>query len=263
MNCKKCDSELPANAKFCAGCGENVGDVDSGNCPHCGESLKSDAMFCQNCGKDVSTNVVEKPIRATTATTMPDTKRHWLTNTGIYLFIPVFIIIIVLLFWKNENPVPTNASNVATNADMQMAHVTLERLKQKYEANPKNLVAIDSLALMYYIAGSYEIASKYYAEHLAIEPDNKSLKIYLGVTYHNLKRTDEAIALLNEVLDKESTNADALYWLGVIYASSGNKEEASKNWQAVVEKHPNTKIAQAAEQGLHELTHVEDNAPAK
>ncbi len=45
--CSNCGAALPAGAKFCAKCGQKVGD----NICECGQQLAEDALFCPKCGK--------------------------------------------------------------------------------------------------------------------------------------------------------------------------------------------------------------------
>ncbi len=51
IKCPKCGTELPAEAKFCFGCGEKIEAVPTGNivCPACGKQTP-DGKFCIGCG---------------------------------------------------------------------------------------------------------------------------------------------------------------------------------------------------------------------
>lgn len=228
-------------------------------CTQCGEKLKSEAKFCHACGEAVQSQVQNRAGRDENT----GKARHgWLHSFGAFLFIPIFAGIVVLLFWVNKEPEPLKATNNANGkqaeapsmAAMGQIHQTLERLKANVEANPEDLVSIDSLAIMYSIAGSYDKARMYYEKHLQIEPDNKDIKIALGLTYHNLNNNEKAIALLQEVLDKEPTYAFALHYMGEIQASLHNHEEAEKYWQRIIVHYPGTEMAKIAEQRIQEQT---------
>jgi cytochrome c-type biogenesis protein CcmH/NrfG len=269
VTCVNCSAEVPASAKFCPECGSQVGVA---NCPNCGEALKSGAKFCHKCGQVVS----EPPTKSArpaagssaraTAVPRPRTQR-WLTM-GAFFIIPVFAgLIIALLFWKNREPEPLQAAKDAAASEampsmaaMESVHKTLERLKHNLEANPEDLVSIDSLATMFSIAGSFDKASKYYERHLEIEPDNNEIKMALAHSYFQLKRTSDALALVQGVLKKEPTNVFALYNLGVIYGSEGKKDEAIKHLQIIVDTYPGTEWAKAAQQLIHDLTHVNNTS---
>ncbi|NIR49560.1 tetratricopeptide repeat protein [candidate division KSB1 bacterium] len=260
MNCVSCNAELPQEAKFCPECGTKIGDME---CSNCGEPLKPGAKFCHSCGSAADS---ESQAHETTQAEGGTTQKSWLATIGPFLFIPVFVGIIVILFWKNREPEPMNASNATaaeqsapSMAAMGQVHETLERLKQRVEENPDDLVAIDSLATMYSIAGSYDKARKFYERHLEIEPDNQQIKIALGLTYHSLNRTEEGIELIEGILQEEPTHAFALFYLAEIYASSGEMKVAEEHWNKIIDHYPNTEIANMAQQRIHEYKHTDSN----
>ncbi len=261
MECINCSADIPTQAKFCPECGSRVEKQDSQICANCGERLKPGAKFCQNCGTPVKAGFEEAEVRKVKTSQKPMERasaRSWLASIGPFLFIPIFAGIVVILFWKNrESPPLSNASNPQQNAQsmaaMEEVRKTMTRLENNLQADPNDTASMDSLAQMYYIAGSYEKASKYLKMHLAVEPNNRDVKMFLATTYGNMNKTEEAITLIQEILKKEPTYAFGLYNLGVIYASMGNTEEAIKNWKKVVQHHPGTEIAHAAEQHIQAL----------
>ena len=261
MHCTNCSLELPKNAKFCPDCGIKT-ESSAPKCATCGEPLKPSAKFCHNCGEGLPARLTEDREASV--------KQSKFATVAMVLFIPIFAAgIIALLFWKNQEPQTIQTSNAGTTeqgtpsmAAMGMVHETLQRLKNNLESNPNDVVSLDSLAIMYSIAGSYDKASGYYERHLEIEPDNKDVKIALGLTYHNLNRTTEAIALIQAVLAAQPDYPFALFYLGEIQAASGDPETATENWKKIMERHPNTEIADMAQQRIHELNHV-DNTTSK
>jgi len=186
----------------------------------------------------------------------PALPQSWLNKYGAYLFIPIFLIIIVLLFWENRDPANMQSSGAnsggraATSADMERVHNTLERLKKALEDNPRNVSALDSLAMMYSVANSYDKALAYYERHLEIEPDNKDVKIAIALTYHNMKNPDKAIALLKEILDKEPNYAFALHYLAAIYDAQHEHDLAKEYWQKIINAFPGTEIAKMAQKNI-------------
>lgn len=264
MKCENCNAGLPENAKFCSECGTKV--RDNVECGGCGEPLKPNARFCHNCGQAVADPVIGAPEERTPSPGRATAQKNWFASIGPFLFIPIFAGIIILLFWQNRDPEPMSASPSANGqpsapsmAAMNAVHKTLERLKSNLEANPEDLVSLDSLAIMYTIAGSYDKASTYYERHLKIEPDSKQVKIKLGVTYHSLGRTDEGLALIQDVLNEEPTHAFALFYAGELYAVKGDLEVASEKWNKIIENYPETEIAKMAQQRIHEWLHTDSN----
>lgn len=231
-------------------------------CTQCGDELKTEARFCHNCGTAVDGSAPAKRGQSPDFVNDAQKKQNWLSSFGPYLFIPIFTGIIILLFWVNKDPEPLKASNTSTDeqsapsmAAMQQVHKTLERLKKNLEVDPEDLVAIDSLAIMYSIAGSYDKARQYYERHLEVEPDNRDIKIALGLTYNNLVKNDKAIAIIQEVLDVEPTYAFALHYMAEIQTSVHNHDEAVKYWQKIIEIHPDTEFANLAKERIDELDH--------
>lgn len=225
-------------------------------CTKCGEKIKPDARFCHACGTAAPQG---KAVKQADETTRPQ-KQNWLHSFGAFLLIPIFAVIVILLFWENKDPDPivqASSNNTAQNgapnmAAMQQIHATLEGLKKNLAANPKDLVAMDSLAVMYSIAGSHDTALSYYKKHLEIEPDNKDIKIAMALTYHNLENDSKAVELLQEVLEKEPDYLFGLYYLAEIQEAQHNHEEATRHWQKITEKHPGTQLAKMAEERLAE-----------
>ncbi len=55
MNCTKCNTENPDQAKFCMGCGNALQDL----CPQCGTELPVGAKFCFSCGAKIGESTPE------------------------------------------------------------------------------------------------------------------------------------------------------------------------------------------------------------
>ena len=51
--CSKCGSAIPANAKFCPGCGGKLKTTKNVFCQECGSELSANAKFCSECGHKV------------------------------------------------------------------------------------------------------------------------------------------------------------------------------------------------------------------
>ena len=227
-------------------------------CTECGNELKENARFCHNCGAPVKgQNGGSAKKAGTSKVDLP--QQSWLSKYGAYLFIPVFVLIVVLLFWKNQEPASLNtptatstSQNQAMSASMEKVHKMLDRLKKAVEDDPKNVAAMDSLGNMFYIAGSFAKARDYFEMHLAVEPDNNQTKILLARTYFNLKNKDKAIEILQGILDKEPDFVFALSDLADIYDSMHEHDKAKEYWQKIIADYPGTQFASDAQKRLSE-----------
>jgi len=230
-------------------------------CKSCGKELKAAARFCHECGAAVSGKQQPEESQLT-----PADPRNWLQSFGAFLLIPIFVVIIVLLFWSNPDPENTTATQGTESsaqkqpdmAAMAQIHSTLERLKERVATNTKDIEAIDSLAVMFSIANNFEKSKAYYEMHLAIEPDNKDIKIALALTYHNLTDNEKAISLIKEVLDKEPEYVFALHYMAALLDAGHKHDEAKTYWKKIVENNPGTDFAKMASEKLAEAEHKHD-----
>jgi membrane protease subunit (stomatin/prohibitin family) len=55
VNCPKCHTEVPINARFCTNCGSQLVVVNK--CTHCGKNLHQEDKFCSVCGKEVGEEI--------------------------------------------------------------------------------------------------------------------------------------------------------------------------------------------------------------
>lgn len=233
-------------------------------CTKCGTEVKDDARFCHSCGNALA--VEGDAAHPAEQSVIGPERQSWLHSFGIYLLIPVFAGVVVLLFWVNRDPVPLEAEGANPRggeqmqapdmAAMQQVHSTLQRLKSKIEADPNDTLTLDSLAIMYSIAGRHDIAIEYYERYLKVDPDNRQIKIALAESQHRIGKTDLAIASIQAILEKEPDYAIGIFYLGEFYASTERIEDAEAQFQKLIEKYPGSEFAKAAEQRLHQLSHV-------
>ena len=78
MNCPNCQTDNPAEAKFCMSCGTPLAN----SCPNCGTELPAGAAFCFNCGHKMGT-VVAPTQPAPEPTPEPD-----LDQSQLHRYIP-------------------------------------------------------------------------------------------------------------------------------------------------------------------------------
>lgn len=117
---------------------------------------------------------------------------------------------------------------------------------------PDKLIANQHLikANSFYAEEKYKLAVDEYEMALKLNPDLKSLYLYLGTSYSALYKpgkTDErnnqygqkAAEYLLKAKDAFPEKEEIIYALGDIYDKIGNFEEAEKYYLIILEKHPN------------------------
>ncbi len=89
--------------------------------------------------------------------------------------------------------------------------------------------------------GQYEQAVQAFKNVLALEPDSFKARYNLSVTYTNMGRVDEAIAICEEALELSPKNPEAPAArnnLGAIYLSRGENELALEHFEAALKAAP-------------------------
>ncbi|MBN2243054.1 MAG: tetratricopeptide repeat protein [Acidobacteria bacterium] len=101
----------------------------------------------------------------------------------------------------------------------------LAALIQMSAENPRNADIRKEIGNAYYDLGEYEKAMESYRESLEIEPGDPGLETDLATCLHYLGRDEEALALLNGVLNSRPDFAPALYNKGVVLIHGMNDPE--------------------------------------
>ena len=72
MRCSECDSENPADARFCIGCGRSF----SIRCPDCVVESPASARFCKGCGRELKPSPEAQPAAIPDASPIGGERRH-------------------------------------------------------------------------------------------------------------------------------------------------------------------------------------------
>ena len=126
--------------------------------------------------------------------------------------------------------------------------------------DPKNIVARTELGNLYYDAGRYPDAIRWYQESLALNPKDVNVSTDLGVSYYYNKDTDKAIDQLQHSLEIDPTHAKTLLNLGVVRAfGKRDLKGATEAWQKLVEVAPDSPEGRQAKQALDSLSSAHGN----
>ena len=149
-----------------------------------------------------------------------------------------------------QNPVqnPPGKENVSNEIKHQM-----DMLKKEVEENPGDTLKMKKYADLLAAAHRSEEAVIYYYNILNINPRRTDILSSLAFIYYNQKDYNKAADLTGKVLLYEPDNTQAMYNLGAIAASGGNKAEAKKRWEELIIKFPNSEESKLAENSLKKL----------
>ena len=150
-----------------------------------------------------------------------------------------------------ESPAPARAVLDETKA---------RALENVAEKDPQNAVARAQLGDLYYDAGKYPEAIKWYEQSLMLNPKDVNVSTDLGVSYYYNKETDRAINQLQKSLQLDPAHAKTLLNLGVVKAfGKQDLKGATEAWQKLVQVAPQTPEGQQAKQALDSLSSAHGN----
>jgi len=120
-----------------------------------------------------------------------------------------------------------------------------------------SLLSYDA-ALRIYESGKYQKAIEALQELLrrGIDRDlQDNCRLWIGVSYFNLKRFDRAASKFKQVIGWRGTDkkADALFMLGQTYEQLGNRQQAKTMFEALLKEFPSGELAPVARRKLERL----------
>jgi tetratricopeptide (TPR) repeat protein len=122
------------------------------------------------------------------------------------------------------------------------------------EKNKSDGASRVQLGDLYFEAGRFPEASKWYEEALAADPKNVDASTDLGITYYYTNQADRALAQFDKSLAIDPKHVKTLLNIGIVRAfGKQDLQGAAKVWQQVVDIAPNSEEARMAQQGLQGL----------
>jgi len=138
----------------------------------------------------------------------------------------------------------------------------VQALRTVVEGDAKNAVARAQLGNLYYDAGRYTDAIKWYGESLAIDPKDVNVSTDLGVSYYYNNQPDLAIKQLEHSLQLDPKHTKSLLNLGVVRAfGKQDLKGATEVWRRLVEIAPDSAEGRQARQALESLSSAHGNTP--
>ena len=128
-------------------------------------------------------------------------------------------------FKKSLEISPTYAPAMINRALIAMSDMDLslaeEDLKAALQIAPQNIDGLLNMGILMRQTGRFQDARRHLERASGLEPENSLVRYHLGVLYaENLKRSDEAIRLMSEVVQLEQNNkklrSDAQNYLSIL-----------------------------------------------
>ena len=136
----------------------------------------------------------------------------------------------------------------------------VQALETVANKDPKNALARAQLGDLYYDAGRYPDAIKWYEQSYALNPKDVNVSTDLGVSYYYNKETDRAVDQLQKSLAIDPSHAKTLLNLGVVKAlGKRDLKGATEAWQKLVDVAPQTPEGQQARQMLDSVASAHGN----
>jgi tetratricopeptide (TPR) repeat protein len=152
-------------------------------------------------------------------------------------------------------PASQSATSPGTPAPAVLDQTKVQALQTIVDKDPKNAAARSQLANLYYDAGRYTDAIKWYTESLALNPKDVDVSTDLGVSYYYNNEPDRAITQLEHSLQMNPSHTKALLNLGVVRAfGKQDLKGATDIWKKLVEVAPQSPEGQQAKQALDSLS---------
>lgn len=196
----------------------------------------------------------------------------------LYIYTVIVIVIIVILFFSvnNNNKHSAKAQSDLENKEMPNDEVhkgfnlpgkesptkenvsasvseRLIELKTAVEKKPNDTLKLREYADFLTAAHRPDEAVIYYEKILDIDSQRKDVLFDLVFIYYNKRNYDKAENLTRSMLKIYPTDTQAMYNLGAIKASSGNKVEAKEIWEKMIKLYPNSPSADLAKTSLSKL----------
>ena len=161
-------------------------------------------------------------------------------------------------------PVPQQqaaSSDVPGQTVVPLDESRANELRATAEKNAGDAPTRVQLGNMYFDAGRYQDAAKWYEEALRITPANADVSTDLGITYYYTNQPDRALAQFDRSLAIDPKHSKTLLNIGVVRAfGKQDLAGAAKAWQQVLDMAPDTPEARAARQALEGLKNAHPEA---
>jgi tetratricopeptide (TPR) repeat protein len=148
---------------------------------------------------------------------------------------------------------PAKANEGGTRAAIldETKVTALKNVASREKSNAQTRVDLGNL---YFDAERYDDAIQWYAEALALKPNDVNVSTDLGVCYYYTNQPDKALAQFDRSLKLDANHAKTLLNVGIVRAfGKQDLDGATEAWQKVMKVAPNSPEAQTAKRALDTL----------
>ena len=139
-------------------------------------------------------------------------------------------------------------------ATVPLDEARAQTLRAAAEQNPRDAATRVQLGNMYFDAGRFPEAARWYEGALQIDPRDADVSTDLGIAYYYTNQPDKALAQFDHSLQVDPKHSKTLLNVGVVRAfGKQDLAGAAKAWQRVIEVAPDSPEARAARQALDGL----------
>jgi cytochrome c-type biogenesis protein CcmH/NrfG len=146
-------------------------------------------------------------------------------------------------------------------AAVPVDEVRAAALQKAAQENSKDAASRVQLGNMYFDAGKFSEAARWYEDALKIEPRDPNVSTDLGIAYYYTNQPDRALAQFEHSLQVDPRHSKTLLNVGVVRAfGKQDLDGAAKAWQRVIDVAPDSPEARAARQALEGLRNAHPDA---
>ena len=161
-----------------------------------------------------------------------------------------------------QNAPPQSATPQAAEPPAVLDEKQVRALQTEAERDPKNAAARAQLGNLYYDAGRYTDAIKWYGESVALNPRDVNVSTDLGVSFYYNNQPDLAVKQLEHSLTIDPNHTKTLLNMGVVRAfGKQDLKGATDVWKRLVEVAPESPEGRQAKQALESLASAHINVP--
>lgn len=129
----------------------------------------------------------------------------------------------------------------------------LSELREAVDNNPSDTLAMREYADFLSASHKMNEAIPYYEKILNVNPKRTDIYFSLAIIYYNKQDFTKCEGANNKVISYDSENQMALYNLGAIAATQGNKEKAKEYWNKVISINSKSETGKLAQESLSKL----------